>query len=95
MQATELRQNLRYASTRPMAWVAAVLVPLALGLMTWHALPSSAPTHRMSVVTPLATSVVSPRNGGPGGQVGDSPQPDQTSRDGGPGGQIGDTPFTP
>jgi hypothetical protein len=91
----ELRQNMRRATTRPMAWVTAVLVALALGLITWYALPSSALTHRTGVVTPLASSVASPRNGGPGGQIGDAPQPDQTSRDGGPSGQIGDAPFTP
>jgi hypothetical protein len=95
MQATELRQNLRHASSRPIAWDSAVLIALALGLLAWYALPSSAPAHRTSAATPLATSVVFTRNGGPGGQIGDSPQPDQTSRDGGPGGQIGDAPFTP
>jgi hypothetical protein len=88
----ELRQNIRRATTRPMAWTAALLIALALGLMGWYMHPSSAPTHKTSVVSALATTVESPRNGGPGGQFGDAPQPNQTSRVGGPGGQFGDAP---
>ena len=34
----ELQQNMHRATTRPMAWGAAILVALAIGLMSWHAL---------------------------------------------------------
>jgi hypothetical protein len=88
----ELRQNVRRAATRPMARVAALFVALALTLIGWYVLPSSAPTNPTSVVKLLPTSAESPRGGGPGGQVGDAPQADQTSRLGGPGGQPGDAP---
>jgi hypothetical protein len=85
----ELRQNLRHATTRPMAWVATLVIALALALVGWYVIGSSAPRSQAGVATPQATSIESPRIGGPGGQVGD---PDQAPRVGGPGGQIGDAP---
>ncbi len=85
----ELRQNMRSVTTRPIAWLAAIFVALALGLISWYALQSSTPTHQIGVDKPSIASVDPPRNGGPGGQVGD---PAQASRTGGPGGQIGDAP---
>ena len=85
----ELRQNMRSVTIRHIAWLAAILVALALGLTSWYALQSSTPTHPITVDKPPIASVDHPRNGGPGGQVGD---PDQASRVGGPGGQIGDAP---
>jgi hypothetical protein len=85
----ELRQNMRIAATRPTAWFAAVLIALAIGLISLYTLQGSTPAHTIGVGAPPMTSVDPPRNGGPGGQVGD---PDQASRVGGPGGQIGDAP---
>jgi len=85
----ELRQNMRRVTARPIAWLAAILVALALGLISWYALQSSTPTHQIGVDKPPIVSLEPPRNGGPGGQVGD---PDQASRTAGPGGQIGDAP---
>ncbi len=88
----ELQQNMRREATRPMAWVAAALVALALGLMGWNMRPIAAPAHPAGVRTPMVASIQSSRVGGPGGQIGDATLPDQTSRVGGPGGQIGDAP---
>jgi hypothetical protein len=88
----ELRQNIRRVTTRPMAWVVAILLGLMVGLMGWYVRPITAPTHSTVVSTRIVNSVESPRIGGPGGQIGDAPQPDQTSRVGGPGGQFGDAP---
>ena len=85
----ELRQNMRIAATRPTAWLAAVLLAVALGLISLYAFQGSTPAHTTGIGTPPMTSVDPPRNGGPGGQVGDL---DQASRVGGPGGQIGDAP---
>jgi len=85
----ELRQNMPRV-TRPIAWLTAILVALALGLISWYALQSSAPTQPTRLSTPPMTSSDHLRNGGPGGQFGDAPQPAETSRDGGPGGQPGD-----
>jgi hypothetical protein len=86
----ELRQNTRLATTRPIAWVVAVLIALMFGLLGGYVLASSALTRQTGIGAPPIVSVESPRIGGPGGQLGDAPLPDQTSRAGGPGGQIGD-----
>ena len=88
----ELQQNLSRAATRPMAWGAAVSVALLLALIGWYMRPIGALSHATGLRTPIVASVESPRVGGPGGQIGDAPLPDQTSRVGGPGGQIGDAP---
>lgn len=88
----ELRQNIRHAATRPMAFVGAVLFAVLLALIGWYVRPISAVNHPTGVRAPIVTSVESPRSGGPGGQIGDAPQPDQTTRVGGPGGQFGDAP---
>lgn len=85
----ELRQNMRVAATRPIAWLTAVFVVIVLGLVVWFALQNSTPARSSGQGSPLLTSTDVPRSGGPGGQVGD---PDQRPRDGGPGGQIGDIP---
>jgi hypothetical protein len=85
----ELRQNVRRVATRPIAWLFAVLVALAIGLIGFYALQGNTHTHPTGAGTPTVTSLDPPRNGGPGGQVGDA---DQASRVGGPGGQIGDAP---
>jgi hypothetical protein len=88
----ELQQNLRRAATRPMAWGAAVSVALLLALIGWYMFPIGPLNHATGIRTQIVTSVESPRAGGPGGQFGDAPLPDQTSRVGGPGGQVGDAP---
>jgi hypothetical protein len=75
-----------------MAWVVAMLFALMVGLMGWYVRPIAPLTHTTIVSAPIVSSVESPRIGGPGGQIGDAPQPDQTSRVGGPGGQFGDAP---
>jgi hypothetical protein len=67
----ELRQNIRSVTTRPVAWLTAILVALALGLISWYALESGTATHPTRVNKPPTTSVDTPRNGGPGGQFGD------------------------
>jgi len=84
----ELQQTIRNGTVRPMAWLAVVLVGLVLALVIWSMRPINAPTLATAARPAIATSVGSPRDGGPGGQVGDA----QPSRVGGPGGQIGDTP---
>lgn len=91
----ELQQNIRRAATRPMAWVAVVSVAVLLALIGWYMRPIGALSHATGLRTPIVISVESPRIGGPGGQIGDAPQPGQTSRVGGPGGQLGDAPQTP
>ena len=88
----ELQQNMRRAATRPMAWVAGVLIALALGLIGWNMRPIVAPPQPALVSKPIVSIIESPRVGGPGGQIGDATLPDQTTRVGGPGGQIGDVP---
>lgn len=88
----ELQQNMRRAATRPMAWVAAAMVALALGLIGWNMRPLATPPHPAGFRMPSVASVQSPRVGGPGGQIGDAPLSDQTTRVGGPGGQVGDAP---
>ncbi len=84
----ELQRTIRNGMVGPMFWLAAVLVGLVLALVIWFMRPISVPTHATVARSAIATSVGSPRDGGPGGQIGDV----QPSRDGGPGGQIGDTP---
>lgn len=84
----ELQQTIRNGTVRPIAGLAAVLFGLALALAIWSLRPVTVPTHAAVARPAIATSVGSPRDGGPGGQVGDL----QPSRDGGPGGQIGDAP---
>lgn len=88
----ELQQNMRRAATRPMTWVAGVLVALALGLVGWNMRPIVAQPQPALVRMPIVAIIETPRVGGPGGQIGDAPLPDQASRVGGPGGQIGDVP---
>jgi hypothetical protein len=84
----ELQQTIRNGTARPMAWLAVVLVGLILALVIWSSRLTSAPTHPIVSRPAIAISVGSPRDGGPGGQVGDLPP----SRSGGPGGQVGDAP---
>jgi hypothetical protein len=83
----ELRQNMRRATTRPMAWAAAILSALAIALIGWTALTTGVPSHATNVGTAPATSAnaLLDRNAERQQQV-------QTSRKGGPGGQIGDAP---
>ena len=83
----ELRQNMRRATTRPMAWAAAILSVLAIGLIGWTALTTGAPTEATNVSTAPETTAnaLLDRNA-------ERQQPGQTSRKGGPGGQIGDAP---
>jgi hypothetical protein len=53
----ELRQNMHRATTRPMAWGAAILVPLAIGLMAWNVLTTSTPSKGTTVhTTPAITA---------------------------------------
>jgi len=52
----ELRQNMRRLTTRPMAWGAAILVALAIGLVGWNVLTASTPSegttvHNTSAIT--------------------------------------------
>lgn len=84
----ELQQTVRNGTVQPTAWLAVVLVGLVLALLIWSMRPTSVPTHPSVARHAIATSVGSPRDGGPGGQVGDA----QPSRVGGPGGQVGDAP---
>jgi hypothetical protein len=69
-----------------MAWVAAILVALALALMGWHAVPSLLAQTTSVHNTPVTTAgTLLDRNA--------ERQPQGlTSRVGGPGGQIGDAP---
>ena len=53
----ELRQNMRQATTRPLAWAAAILIALALGLVVWYAVPKTMPNHPASAPKPVVTSV--------------------------------------
>jgi hypothetical protein len=83
----ELTQNKRRAATRPGAWVAAIAVAVAAGLIGWNALTSGSVIHPTNIRTAPATNAypLLDRNA--------ERQPQgQTSRSGGPGGQIGDSP---
>jgi len=51
----ELRQNMRRATTRPMAWGASMLVALAIGLVGWNAL-TTATRSEPSSATPAKTA---------------------------------------
>ena len=84
----ELQQTIRHGTVRPMTWLAVVLVGLALALVIWSMRPVSVPTHATVARPAIATNIGSPRDGGPGGQVGDA----APTRDGGPGGEPGDAP---
>lgn len=88
----EFHQNTRPTTTWPVAWFAAIVFALVLGLMSWSAMRSGAPTPASNVLAPFVPSIQSARLGGPGGQIGDAPQPGLIARIGGPGGQIGDAP---
>jgi hypothetical protein len=48
--------------------------------------------HFASQSSASQVGIESPRSGGPGSQIGDAAQPDQTTRVGGPGGQFVDAP---
>lgn len=80
----ELRQNMHRTTTRPIAWVAAILVTVALALMAWYALPTSTSIHPASVRKAPAT--------GAAPLLDRAAERQPASRDGGPGGQIGDIP---
>jgi hypothetical protein len=83
----EIRQNFRRATTRPNAWVAAISVALALVAISWFVVSTSASTPttnpgKAAVIT--TTSLLdreaerqqqapTSRDGGPGGQFGDTP----------------------
>jgi hypothetical protein len=88
----EVLLNKRRATTRPIAWVAALLAALAFGLIGLHALRIQPPAHATGGVISPVTSSESSRRGGPGGQIADASQPVETARSGGPGGQVGDAP---
>jgi hypothetical protein len=83
----ELRQNMRRATTRPLAWAAAILIALAIGLTGWNALTTVAPSQATNVSMAPATTAIAllDRNA-------ERQQQGPTSRMGGPGGQIGDAP---
>jgi len=53
----ELGQNMRRATTRPLAWGAAMLVALAIGLVGWNVLTSTTPTQGTTVNN---TSAITP-----------------------------------
>ncbi|MDQ2943394.1 MAG: hypothetical protein M3R21_06975 [Candidatus Dormibacteraeota bacterium] len=53
----ELRQNMRYATTRPVAWVAAISLALALALIVSYAVPKSTPNHAANASKPSVTTV--------------------------------------
>jgi len=83
----ELRQNLRRPTARPIAWVATILLAMAIGVIGWQALPNSALVRSTTVSNSPATAPASllDRNA-------ERLQQTPISRDGGPGGQIGDVP---
>lgn len=85
----EFRQQLRPATTRPTAWAGAILIALALAVLSWQTISvirASHSTARSSM--PTATSIpLSDRNA--------ERQPVPSPRPSGPGGQIGDAPSTP
>jgi hypothetical protein len=99
----ELGQNMRRATTRPMAWVAAILVGAALVLGAWYALPTSAFIHPTSGHQAPATGAASlldreaerqpatPATGA-ASLLDREAERQPASRNGGPGGQIGDGP---
>jgi hypothetical protein len=69
-----------------MAWVAAMLAVLAVGLLGWQAMTTVRPSHQLSSRNvPVATETpLLDRNA--------ERQPSETPRVGGPGGQVGDAP---
>jgi hypothetical protein len=99
----ELRQNMRRATTRPMAWVAAILVGAALVLGASYALPTNTFIHPTSVRTAPATGAASlldreaerqpaaPATGA-ASLLDREAEREPASRNGGPGSQVGDAP---
>lgn len=78
----ELGQNVRRASTRPMAWAATVLMTVLVAVICWYAFPRGSDSASSPVTRPAAAQPPlldrnaerqPTRNGGPGGQIGDTP----------------------
>lgn len=85
----ELRVNMQRAASRPMAWLAAMLIVLAVGLLSLQTIADVRATRHTSTVrspSPTAAPLLD-RNA--------ERQPGQTPRAGGPDGQVGDAPQAP
>jgi hypothetical protein len=81
----ELGQQMRRASSRPTAWVGAIVIVTAIPVLLWQStttirqiLPSAISESPSAAATPLLDRnaerqpAPSPRQGGPGGQIGDT-----------------------
>ena len=82
----ELEGQTRRLTTRPGAWVGAIVIGLAVLMLGWQTISVTRVSHPTVLgSTPAATAtplldrnaerqpVPSPRSGGPGGQIGDAP----------------------
>jgi hypothetical protein len=82
----ELVQQMRRASGRPTAWIGAIVVLAAIAVLLWQSTTAIRQSHSSAISKPpsVATTPLldrdaerqpapSPRQGGPGGQIGDTP----------------------
>jgi hypothetical protein len=58
----ELRQDIRRAAREPMAWGAAILIPLAIGLMSWNALTAATRSEATSASPAMTAHSLLDRN---------------------------------
>src|ERR1700686_2818873 len=83
----ELRQNMRRATTQPTAWVAAISIAVATGLIGWNAFATGTRTDAINVRIGSVITSYPPLD-----RNAERQQQAQTLRSGGPGGHIGDAP---
>ncbi len=85
----ELGQQMRRVSSRPTAWVGAIVILTAIAVLLWQSTTAIRPGHPSAISPPpsIAATHLLDRSA--------ERQPAPSPRQGGPGGQIGDTPSTP
>jgi hypothetical protein len=85
----ELGQQMRRASSRPTAWVGAIVILAAIAVLLWQSTTAIRPSDSSAISQhpSMAATHLLDRNA--------ERQPYTSPRQGGPGGQIGDMPSTP
>jgi hypothetical protein len=82
----ELQQQMRRLSNRPTAWVGAMVILSAIAVLLWQSTTAIRPSHPSAISQSPSIAAIhlldrnaerqpapSPRQGGPGGQIGDTP----------------------